>query len=197
MGLLPRRRRAGSTRADPPVVMRTSTFAYFLPRDCQLVRLAVPVNGLWRHSGTDLRAVDILRSRRDLSPEAAARGMAQGSGHGGLTAEHLDESASSGRAPAEFDGLKTAEINGTSLAYREQGAGEPVIFVHGDLSDLRTWKELLDGVGRAYRAIAYSRCSSPLPKSDPPLLTLHIRVAVLEPSWTGDITRLPTRANQW
>ena len=52
---------------------------------------------------------------------------------------------------------KTAKVNGTTLAYREEGEGEPVIFVHGVASDLRTWEQQLPAVGRSYRAITYSR----------------------------------------
>ncbi|GLF95857.1 alpha/beta fold hydrolase [Streptomyces yaizuensis] len=53
--------------------------------------------------------------------------------------------------------VRTVEVNGVSLAYRETGRGEPVVFVHGDLSDLRTWDAQLPVFGASYRAIAYSR----------------------------------------
>ena len=56
-----------------------------------------------------------------------------------------------------FGATKTATVNGTTLAYREQGEGQPVVFVHGGLSDLRTWEQQLPAVGRSYRAITYSR----------------------------------------
>jgi pimeloyl-ACP methyl ester carboxylesterase len=56
-----------------------------------------------------------------------------------------------------FDGVRTAAVNGTALAYREQGEGEPVVFVHGSASDLRTWEQQLPAIGTSYRAIAYSR----------------------------------------
>ena len=56
-----------------------------------------------------------------------------------------------------FEGVKTAKVNGTSLAYREQGEGEPVVFLHGGIMDLRVWDQQLPAVGRSYRAIAYSR----------------------------------------
>jgi pimeloyl-ACP methyl ester carboxylesterase len=56
-----------------------------------------------------------------------------------------------------FGATKTAIVNGTTLAYREQGQGEPVVFVHGSLSDMRVWEQQLPGVGRSYRAITYSR----------------------------------------
>jgi len=56
-----------------------------------------------------------------------------------------------------FEGARTAKVDGTTLAYREQGQGEPAVFVHGAISDLRTWEQQLPAVGRSYRAIAYSR----------------------------------------
>ncbi len=56
-----------------------------------------------------------------------------------------------------FGPTKTATVNATTLAYREEGAGEPVVFVHGGLSDLRVWANQLPNVGRSYRAITYSR----------------------------------------
>ena len=44
---------------------------------------------------------------------------------------------------------KTAEVNGVSLAYVEQGEGEAVVFVHGAMSDLRTWQQQLPEIGRS------------------------------------------------
>lgn len=56
-----------------------------------------------------------------------------------------------------FGVTQSASVNGADLAYREQGAGEPVVFVHGALSDLRSWEHQLLALGRTHRAIAYSR----------------------------------------
>ena len=56
-----------------------------------------------------------------------------------------------------FEGIKTAKVDGTTLAYREQGEGEPVVFVHGGMSDLRIWEQQLSAIGASYRAISYSR----------------------------------------
>jgi pimeloyl-ACP methyl ester carboxylesterase len=56
-----------------------------------------------------------------------------------------------------FEGVRTAAVEGAALAYREQGQGEPVVFVHGSASDLRTWEQQLPAIGASYRAIAYSR----------------------------------------
>jgi pimeloyl-ACP methyl ester carboxylesterase len=56
-----------------------------------------------------------------------------------------------------FDGVRTADVDGTALAYREHGEGEPVVFVHGSASDLRSWEQQLPAIATSYRAIAYSR----------------------------------------
>jgi pimeloyl-ACP methyl ester carboxylesterase len=56
-----------------------------------------------------------------------------------------------------FEGVRTAAVDGVALAYREQGDGEPVVFVHGSASDLRSWDQQLPAFGTSYRAITYSR----------------------------------------
>jgi pimeloyl-ACP methyl ester carboxylesterase len=58
---------------------------------------------------------------------------------------------------AAFGPTKTVTVNGATLAYREEGEGDPVVFVHGAISDLRTWKEQIPAIGASHRAIAYSR----------------------------------------
>lgn len=67
-----------------------------------------------------------------------------------------------------FEDTKTAAVNGVALAYREVGDGEPVVFIHGDLSDLRSWEPLLPIVGESFRAITYSRRYAPPGKDIPP-----------------------------
>jgi pimeloyl-ACP methyl ester carboxylesterase len=56
-----------------------------------------------------------------------------------------------------FERVRTAVLDGVTLAYREHGEGEPVVFVHGSASDLRSWEQQLPAIGACYRAIAYSR----------------------------------------
>jgi pimeloyl-ACP methyl ester carboxylesterase len=56
-----------------------------------------------------------------------------------------------------IDGLQRVAINGTNLAYLERGHGDPVVFVHGGYSDLRTWMPQIAGFPEKYRAITYSR----------------------------------------
>jgi pimeloyl-ACP methyl ester carboxylesterase len=60
-----------------------------------------------------------------------------------------------------FEDVSKANVNGTTLAYREEGEGEPVVFVHGTLSDMRVWDQQVPSVGRSYRAITYSRRFAP------------------------------------
>jgi pimeloyl-ACP methyl ester carboxylesterase len=57
----------------------------------------------------------------------------------------------------EMSAVESVAVDGTTLAYRERGAGEPVVFVHGSASDLRSWDQQLPAIGTSYRAIAYSR----------------------------------------
>jgi pimeloyl-ACP methyl ester carboxylesterase len=58
---------------------------------------------------------------------------------------------------SSFEGVRTADVDGVVLAYREQGEGESVVFVHGSVDDLRSWGQQLPAIGASYRAIAYSR----------------------------------------
>ncbi len=48
-------------------------------------------------------------------------------------------------------------VNGVDLHYLEQGKGDPVVFVHGSLSDYRTWGLQMKPFARHYRVIVYSR----------------------------------------
>ena len=53
--------------------------------------------------------------------------------------------------------VKSVRVNGTELSYIEQGRGEPVILIHGFLSDYRVWTAQVSGLSKHYRVIAYSR----------------------------------------
>jgi pimeloyl-ACP methyl ester carboxylesterase len=47
-------------------------------------------------------------------------------------------------------------VDGYALAFRERGAGIPVVFVHGSLNDLRAFDQQLDAFAMSWRAIAVS-----------------------------------------
>jgi len=53
--------------------------------------------------------------------------------------------------------MATFEIRGTTLEYHEEGSGEPVVFVHGSASDLRTWDLQIPEVAKHYHTLRYSR----------------------------------------
>ena len=53
--------------------------------------------------------------------------------------------------------LPNRDVEGVRLAYREEGEGEPVVFVHGSSSDLRSWEQQVPVIAGSHRAIAYSR----------------------------------------
>ena len=44
------------------------------------------------------------------------------------------------------------EVNGV-----EEGSGETIVFVHGALSDLRTWDAIREDVAKKYRVVAYTQ----------------------------------------
>ena len=79
-----------------------------------------------------------------------------------LTGCQASETRSVG-APA----LKKATVNGVTLRYLEQGTGAPVIFVHGSISDHRTWDAQREPTARKYRYIALDqRYFGPAPWPD-------------------------------
>jgi pimeloyl-ACP methyl ester carboxylesterase len=57
---------------------------------------------------------------------------------------------------------KEADLGGVRLTYVEQGSGEPIVFIGGALSDLRTWEPVRGEItkrdeGKAYRYIALTQ----------------------------------------
>jgi pimeloyl-ACP methyl ester carboxylesterase len=52
---------------------------------------------------------------------------------------------------------KEAEVNGVRIQYLEDGSGEPVVFVHGAISDYRAWEPVRDEIARKYRFIALTQ----------------------------------------
>src|SRR5665811_72374 len=53
--------------------------------------------------------------------------------------------------------LKTLELDGYKISYIDIGEGEPVVFVHGTISDYRVWEAQMDTFSENYRVIALSR----------------------------------------
>jgi len=80
-------------------------------------------------------------------------------GHYFGTAQELSP-GSSGKTPRKTDGYKTVQVNDVSLAYREAGPpdGEPIILMHGHMSDLRSFNRIQDTLAQnGYHVFNYSR----------------------------------------
>ncbi len=53
--------------------------------------------------------------------------------------------------------MGSKKINGTQLEFFVDGSGEPVVFVHGSVSDYRTWHGQREFFSRQFQVITYSR----------------------------------------
>jgi esterase len=52
--------------------------------------------------------------------------------------------------------LKTIEVNGYDLAYKETGSGIPLVLIHAAVSDDRSWNANAPNFAKGYRTIAVS-----------------------------------------
>jgi pimeloyl-ACP methyl ester carboxylesterase len=59
-----------------------------------------------------------------------------------------------GGAAAAGPATKEVEANGVMMPYVEEGTGEPVVFVHGALSDARAWEPIRAAIADEHRFIA-------------------------------------------
>ena len=77
------------------------------------------------------------------------------------TALELAELASRGdasnRENIKMPRVKLLKAAGTTIEYLDIGHGEPVVFVHGSISDYRSWAHFQLPVSESHRYIAYSR----------------------------------------
>jgi pimeloyl-ACP methyl ester carboxylesterase len=70
------------------------------------------------------------------------------------------------------------DIDGLSFAYRESGRGDPLVLVHANLSDMRSWESLEPLLAEHFRVISYSRRfahpNRPAGDSDDDPLSQHV-----------------------
>ncbi len=63
--------------------------------------------------------------------------------------------------------LRSAEVDGFSIAYREAGQGAGLVLLHGFLSDSRCWRSQLSGLSDRFRVVAWDAPGAGS-SSDPP-----------------------------
>ncbi|WP_138469337.1 alpha/beta fold hydrolase [Poseidonocella sp. HB161398] len=74
-----------------------------------------------------------------------------------LRAACLAALAAQAAGPGMAAELKTLPVAGAALSYAEEGAGPPVLFLHGALSDLRVWDRYAAPVAAQARFVAYTQ----------------------------------------
>lgn len=85
------------------------------------------------------------------------------------------------------------DINGTLLAYRDSGSGDPLVLVHASISDLRSWESLEPIVAKHFRVINYSRRfafpNRPIGDQVDDTLTSHVEdlIALIEKLQLGKV----------
>ena len=63
--------------------------------------------------------------------------------------------------------LRSAEVDGNLIAYREAGQGAPLVLLHGFLCDSRCWRLQLSGLSGEFRIVAWDAPGAGA-SSDPP-----------------------------
>ncbi|MDM0109864.1 alpha/beta hydrolase [Variovorax sp. J22R24] len=63
--------------------------------------------------------------------------------------------------------LRSAEVNGLSVSYRQAGQGAALVFLHGFLCDSRCWTPQLSGLSDSFRVVAWDAPGAGA-SSDPP-----------------------------
>ncbi len=77
-----------------------------------------------------------------------------------------------------LDTAQPVAVNGITLATVARGEGDPLVFVHGGVSDLRTWSHQVGFFAGRFRTIAYSRryCrpNAPIPPDAGDPIQIHV-----------------------
>ena len=107
---------------------------------------------------------------------AAALACGRGGAAGGARASRPAPAATPA-VPAARLVPRVAKVPGTDLRFLDGGAGLPVVFVHGSLATLDSWRPQFDAFATGVRVVAYSRRYHPpnpaRPDGQAYALTLH------------------------
>ena len=97
-----------------------------------------------------MRSESILRRLRVPAAVASALAIVAGLAAQPAQDEH--------RGPAgDAAMLRYVTVNGVRIAYRVEGAGTPVVFVHGEGYSHELWTKQIEPFARKYQVIAYDR----------------------------------------
>jgi non-heme chloroperoxidase len=84
-----------------------------------------------------------------------------------LATENSKPKKNSDHVSGFMSSSKSIDVNGVTLSFVEKGTGQPVILIHGILSDYRAWPALMDALSTSYWTLSYSRrCSYPNQRKD-------------------------------
>ena len=78
--------------------------------------------------------------------------------------------------------MAVVDVNDARLEYTDVGQGEPLVFVHGSLEDLRIWRRQVELFSAHFRVVAYSRRyhhPNAAPGVDDPAYTASLHAADL------------------
>ena len=74
--------------------------------------------------------------------------------------------------------MASRNINGTKLEYFSDGNGEPLVLVHGSVSDYRTWHSQREAFAQNFHVITYSRRyhwpNDPIPEAQDYSMSQHV-----------------------
>lgn len=74
--------------------------------------------------------------------------------------------------------MGTVAVDGVSMEYRDEGSGDPVVLVHGGVSDLRSWEAQTSAFASHHRVVNYSRRyhwpNEPIPEGVPDPISVHV-----------------------
>lgn len=78
----------------------------------------------------------------------------------------------------DLDDVSQVTVNSTELAVLKAGDGDPLVLVHGGVSDLRTWSNQVDVFAEHFQTTVYSRRyhrpNAPIPEDAPDPIQTHV-----------------------
>jgi pimeloyl-ACP methyl ester carboxylesterase len=135
-----------------------------------MLRTETITNATARTSGHPQQPLEIwarhFRPRRQAGAHGGGRapeGLTTTNHGDGMMEKQSAVASATGRQAAA---TSTLEVNGTSLAYIDQGQGYPVVLIHSSGASHRQWRDLINRLSDRYRVLApdlHGHGDSPLP----------------------------------